>query len=74
MSDPPIIGYTIKEELEERGWSERDLADMMNVDEQVINEIISGDQKIDLPMSNLLAIAFGVDGDFFIRLQDYESR
>ncbi len=59
-----IVGYIIKEELEERGWSERDLADMMNVNEQTINEIILGERKIDSQMGDLLGDAFGVDGDF----------
>ena len=39
-------GYYIKEEMEARGWSQRDLAFILGVPEQAINPILNGKRGI----------------------------
>ena len=62
-------GFYIKEEMEERGWLQRDLAFVLGVPEQGVNMILSGKRNISADMARALADAFGTGGDFFARLQ-----
>ncbi len=62
-------GFYIKEEMEERGWLQRDLAFVLGVPEQGVNMILSGKRNISPDMARALADAFDTDGDFFARLQ-----
>ena len=62
-------GFYIKEEMEERGWLQRDLAFVLGVSEQGVNMILSGKRNISADMARALADAFDTDGDFFARLQ-----
>jgi HTH-type transcriptional regulator/antitoxin HigA len=65
----PPPGTFIREELEARGWSQRDLAFVMDCPEQAVNMIISGKRGISPEMANLLGDAFDVSPDFFANLQ-----
>jgi len=65
--DPP--GAFLKMELEERGWSQRDLAFIMGQTEQQLNPLISGKRAITPDMARLLGDAFGVSPQFFANLQ-----
>ena len=62
-------GFYIREEMEERGWLQRDLAFVLNVPEQGVNMILSGKRKISPNMARALADAFDTDSDFFAKLQ-----
>ena len=62
-------GFFIKEELDERGWSQRDLAFILGVQEQAINMIISGKRGISPDMARSLGDAFDVNPDLFANLQ-----
>ena len=62
-------GFYIREEMEERGWLQRDLAFVLSVPEQGVNMILSGKRKISPNMARALADAFDTDSDFFARLQ-----
>ena len=62
-------GFYIKEEMEERGWLQRDLAFVLSVPEQGVNMILSGKRKVSPNMARALADAFDTDSDFFARLQ-----
>lgn len=62
-------GYYIKEEMEARGWLQRDLAFILGVPEQSINTILSGKRGISPEMALALADAFDMDQDFFANLQ-----
>jgi HTH-type transcriptional regulator / antitoxin HigA len=57
---PP--GEFIHEELEARGWTERDLARIMDMPLGLINELVTGNQKITPETARRLSSAFG-DGD-----------
>jgi HTH-type transcriptional regulator / antitoxin HigA len=62
-------GYYIKEEMEERGWSQRDLAFILGVSEQAINPILNGKRGISPEMAKALGEGFDVPAEFFANLQ-----
>jgi HTH-type transcriptional regulator/antitoxin HigA len=62
-------GVYIKEEMEERGWSQRDLAFILGCSEQVINPILNGKRGISPEMAKAFGEAFDVPAEFFANLQ-----
>jgi HTH-type transcriptional regulator/antitoxin HigA len=64
-----IPGLYIRDALKAHGWSQRDLAFVLGVEEGSLNRIIKGKARISVAMSKALAMAFDVDGDFFANLQ-----
>ncbi len=64
---PP--GDFIKEELEERGWSQGDLASIMGRSERAISEILNAKRRITPEIAHDLAEAFGVEAEFFLNLE-----
>jgi HTH-type transcriptional regulator / antitoxin HigA len=68
-ADPP--GVFIKDELEARGWSQRDLAFVLGQTEQQLNPLLSGKRSISADMARLLGSAFDVDPQFFANLQSH---
>jgi HTH-type transcriptional regulator/antitoxin HigA len=67
-STPPP-GFFIKEELDARGWGQRDLAFILGVHEQAVNMIVSGKRGISPEMAKALGEAFDVPAEFFANLQ-----
>lgn len=67
--DVPHPGFFLKEELEARGWSQRDLAFILGVQEQSVGIIIAERRGISPEMAKALGNAFDVDPDFFANLQ-----
>ncbi|MCC8997309.1 MAG: HigA family addiction module antitoxin [Nitrosomonas sp.] len=65
----PHPGEFIKEEIDERGWSQRDLAFILGCPEQAINMLVSGKRGISPEMAKALGDAFGVPADLFSNLQ-----
>ena len=63
--NPP--GDRIKEELQDRGWSQSDLAIILKRPIQVVNEIISGKRGITPETAIQLGAAFGTDPDVWLR-------
>lgn len=62
-------GAYIKEEMEERGWIQRDLAFILGVPETAVNMILSGKRGISADMAKALGDAFDVPAEFFANLQ-----
>ncbi|MBN9468270.1 MAG: helix-turn-helix domain-containing protein [Bosea sp.] len=62
-------GTFIKIELEEREWTQRDLAFILGQTEQQLNPLLSGKRAITPDMARLLGDAFGVPAQFFANLQ-----
>lgn len=62
-------GVFIREELEERGWLQADLAYILGCPVQAINLILSGKRGISVDMARSLEKAFDVPADFFLNLQ-----
>ena len=69
MSDVPHPGEFIRDEIEARGWAERDLAYILGVQEQAINPIMSGKRGISPDMAQSLSKAFGLSAGYFLNLQ-----
>jgi HTH-type transcriptional regulator/antitoxin HigA len=65
----PHPGYFVREELEARGWTQRDLAFILGVPEQSVNQIILGKRGISSEVAKTLAHAFEVSPEFFANLQ-----
>jgi addiction module HigA family antidote len=65
----PHVGVFIKEELDERGWSQRDLAYILDCSEQAVAIIINGKRNINPETAKALAMAFEVSAEFFTNLQ-----
>jgi HTH-type transcriptional regulator / antitoxin HigA len=62
-------GVYIKEEMDERGWSQRDLAFILGCSEQTINPILNGKRAISPDMAKAFGVAFDVPAEFFANLQ-----
>lgn len=62
-------GEIIEMELEERGWTQRDLAEIMNRPPQAISEIIRGVKQITPETALELAQAFGTSAELWINLE-----
>lgn len=69
LTNVPPPGYFIHEELEARGWTQRDLAYVLGVTEQAVTLIISGKRGISADMAKALSGAFDVQPEFFVNLQ-----
>jgi HTH-type transcriptional regulator / antitoxin HigA len=64
---PP--GRVISEELEERNWTQRDLAEIIGRPSQTINEIIKGTKQITPETALDLSAAFGTSPEFWTNLE-----
>jgi HTH-type transcriptional regulator/antitoxin HigA len=65
----PHPGQFLREELEARGWSQRDLAYILGTPEQAVNMILTGKRGISPDMAKALGTAFDVNPDLFANLQ-----
>jgi HTH-type transcriptional regulator / antitoxin HigA len=63
---PP--GDVIKEELEERGWTQRDLADIMGVQPSIVSALVKGTKPISLDLARNLAAALGPSAQFWVNM------
>jgi len=69
LTEVPHPGEFIKDELEARGWMQRDLAYILGVSEQSINPIMSGKRGISPEMALALSKAFDISPEYFMNLQ-----
>lgn len=65
----PHPGEYLLDELNERGWKQVDLADVMGVSEQRINEIATGKRSITRDTAQLLEAALGIDAQHWLNLE-----
>src|SRR4051794_22114828 len=64
---PP--GEYLAEELEARGWSQTELADILGRPPRVVNEIIAGKRAITPETAKGLSAAFGTSPQFWMNLE-----
>lgn len=69
FADVPHPGEFLKEELDARGWSQRDLAYILGAPEQAVNMIVSGKRGISPEMAKAFGEAFDISPDYFANLQ-----
>jgi HTH-type transcriptional regulator/antitoxin HigA len=62
-------GTFITEELDERGWTQVDLAYILGILPQALNPILTGKQSVSPDMAIALGEAFDVPAEFFANLQ-----
>ncbi len=65
------VGEFIREELEARGWTQRDLASIMGRPISLVQQIVSGRRGITATTAHELAEAFGTSPDLFMGLDAY---
>ena len=63
-------GVFILEEMEERGWLNRDLAYILGVPESTVSAIVNSKRGISAEMAKALGDAFDVSPEFFTNLQN----
>jgi addiction module HigA family antidote len=64
---PP--GDLIREEIEYRGWSQNDLAQIMDRPLQAVNELINGRKAITARTARELEAALGPDAQFWLNME-----
>jgi HTH-type transcriptional regulator/antitoxin HigA len=62
-------GEFLREELEERGWTQADLAEIMGRPLALVNEIIAGKRGITAETARGLSAAFGTSPELWMRLE-----
>jgi HTH-type transcriptional regulator/antitoxin HigA len=65
----PHPGHFIREELDAREWTQRDLAYILGIPEQSVNQIILGKRGVSPEMAKAMGDAFEVSPEFFANLQ-----
>ena len=64
---PP--GEIIKEEIEARGWTQIDLAEIIGKSARLVNEVIAGKRAVTPDTARALADAFGTSAQFWMNLE-----
>ena len=64
---PP--GVFIREELAARGWTQADLAEIMERPVQMVNEIVRAKKRVTEETAKELAAAFGIEAEFWTRTE-----
>ena len=62
-------GELIKDELKERGLTQKRLAEMTGINASVISETISGKRSVSMNMAVALEKALGISADMWMNLQ-----
>ena len=63
------LGRILQRELDSRGWTQKDLAEITNRPPQAINEIIRGTKQITPETARELSAALGTTTEFWINLE-----
>ena len=64
---PP--GDFVREELEARGWTQDDLAQILGRPQRLVSEVITGRRAISAETANALGEAFGTSAQFWMNLE-----
>lgn len=62
-------GEFIRDELEARGWEQRDLAEIMGRPERVVSELVSGKRSLTAETAQQLGEAFGTSAQVWLNLE-----
>jgi HTH-type transcriptional regulator/antitoxin HigA len=65
----PPPGTILSEEIEARGWTQKDLAEIIDRPAQAINEIVKGTKQITPETAIELSAAFGTSAQFWTNLE-----
>ena len=64
-----LPGDFIRDELEERGWSQADLADIIGEPPPIVNDIIKGKRRVTPEIAEGLSAAFGTSAEYWMNLE-----
>lgn len=68
-------GEMIKDEIQERGITQRQLAEQMEVSPTVLNEVLNGKRPVSTEYALMLEAVLGIDAGIWLRLQmDYNMQ
>lgn len=68
-------GEMIKDEIQERGITQRELAAQMEVSPTVLNEVLNGKRPVSTEYALMLEAVLGIDAGIWLRLQmDYNMQ
>ena len=71
-SEPVHPGLLLKEEIEYRGVTQKQLAQQMGVSYSVLNEILNGKRPVSIEYALYLEAVLGIDAQLWIQMQaDY---
>lgn len=71
-SEPVHPGLLLKEEIEYRGLTQKQLAKQMGVSYSVLNEILNGKRPISIEYALYIEAVLGIDAQLWIQMQaDY---
>ena len=62
-------GEYLREELEARGWSQQELADILDRPPRLVNELIAGKRAITPETARGLSDAFGTSAEYWMNLE-----
>ena len=62
-------GEIIKDEIEYRGISQRQLSKQIGVSYSVLNEVLNGKRPVNTELALLIEAALNMDADTFVRMQ-----
>jgi HTH-type transcriptional regulator/antitoxin HigA len=64
------VGDILAEELDARGWTQAEFAEVLGRPAQFVSEIIAGKKEITRESATQIAAAFGTSAEFWLNLQD----
>lgn len=67
--EPTHPGKLLKDELQERGISQKQFAELVDVPYTALNEILNGKRPMSVDFSLRVEAALGIDADLFINMQ-----
>jgi HTH-type transcriptional regulator/antitoxin HigA len=70
VADPVPAGQVLAGEIEERGWTQADFADVLGRPTQFVSEIVTGKKEITRESAAQLGAALGTSAEFWLKLQD----
>ncbi len=74
-SQPIHPGEMIKDEIEYRGISQKELAAEIGIPASVLNAVLNGKRTVTTEYALLLEAALGIDADIWLRIQaDYNKQ
>ena len=73
-SNPVHPGTLLKEEIEYRGITQKQLAQQMGVSYSVLNEILNGKRPISIEYALYLEAVLGIDAQLWIQMQAYYNK
>ena len=70
VADISPVGEILADELDARGWTQTDFAEVLGHPTQFVSEIISGEKEITRESASQIGAALGTSAEFWLNLQN----